>query len=58
MLILRSDNKAKRFIVVMRGPAATVFREHQSLLIQSWQSAVGPVDITFTTRWLNKGDNV
>jgi len=48
----------KRFTAVMRGPAAVVFWENENLRIEKFPTAVGPVDITYATRWISKGGKV
>ena len=42
----------------MRGPAAIVFWENESLRISSVPTAVGPVDVTYATRWIDRGEKV
>jgi hypothetical protein len=51
-------NGEKRFTVVLRGAAALVFWENERLRIEKFPTAVGPVDLTYATRWLNRGENV
>ena len=48
----------KNIIVVMRGASAVNFREGINLLVQNIHSSIGPVNITYTTRWLKKKDNI
>ena len=48
----------RRFTVVLRGPTAVVFWENENLRIEKFPTAVGPVDITYTTRWISRGDKV
>ena len=48
----------KNIIVVMRGASAVNFREETNLSILNIQSSIGPVNITYTTRWLKKKDNI
>ena len=48
------EDKTKSFVVVLRGPAAAIFREGESMQLLGFPSAVGPVDIEFTTRWLKQ----
>jgi hypothetical protein len=42
----------------MRGAAALVFRENENLRMQKFPTAVGPVDLTYATRWLDRKENV
>jgi hypothetical protein len=53
-----SANGDKCFTVVMRRPAAIVFWENESLRISSVPTAVGPVDVTYATRWIDRGEKV
>ena len=48
----------KRFTVVMRGPASVVFWENEKLQISKVPTAVGAVDVTYATRWLDRGEKV
>jgi len=48
----------KEFVVVMRGPSAMLFDHNKQLRVQDFQSDVGPVNITYTTRYLNRGPEV
>ena len=49
----------KNFVVVMRGESATIFSKETNLLVQNFQSSIGPVTISCETRWLkNKEGNV
>lgn len=47
----------KEFTVVMRGPSAVIFRERQNLLIQSFPTEFGPVNVTYASRWLKVNEN-
>ena len=51
-------NNKKNIIVVMRGVFAVNFREKTKLLCQNIQSSIGPANITYTTRYLKKKDNI
>lgn len=51
-------NTEKQYIVVMRGPSAVLFRQGKSLTVLDFPSAIGPVNIVYTSRWLNRGENV
>ena len=48
----------KQFTVVMRGSAAAIFWQGESLCIDRFVTPVGPVTINYTTRWLNRGEGV
>lgn len=48
----------KRFTVVMRGPASIVFWENETLRIARVPTAIGAVDVTYATRWLDRGEKV
>lgn len=48
----------RRFTVVMRGPASIVFWEKENLRIAKVPTAIGAVDVTYATRWLDRGENV
>lgn len=51
-------SRGKRFTVVMRGPAAIVFWENETIRIHKAPTAVGPVDVTYATRWLDQEEQV
>lgn len=53
-----SARTVKRFTVVMRGPASIVFWEKENLRIANVPTAIGAVDVTYATRWLDRGENV
>lgn len=42
----------RSFIVVLRGPSAAIFRQGEKLRLRGFPSAVGPVDLSIATRWL------
>ena len=48
----------KNIVVVMRGTSAVTFHKKTNLLVQNIQSSIGPVNITYTTRWLKKKDGI
>ena len=48
----------KRFTVVMRGPASVVFWENENLHIAKVPTAIGAVDVTYATRWFDRGEKV
>ena len=48
----------REFTVVMRGPSAVIFRPNQILRLEKFPSAVGPVNIVYTSRWIRKDENV
>ncbi len=47
-----------QFVVVVRGPAAFFLHPDDRLVVEDFPSAIGPVNMTYTTRWLNKGDDI
>jgi len=58
---MREEHSAppvKRFTVVMRGPGSIVFWEKENLRIANVPTAIGAVDVTYATRWLDRGENV
>jgi len=49
----------KNFIVVMRGESAAIFPKDTNLLVKNFQPSIGPVNISYKTRWLkSKEGNV
>jgi hypothetical protein len=48
----------KLFTVVMRGPASIVFWENENLRIENVPTPSGSVDVTYATRWLDRGEKV
>lgn len=46
----------KKFTVVMRGPAAIVFWENEEIQIRNVPTSVGPVDVAYATRWLDRAE--
>src|SRR5687768_17255593 len=48
----------KEFVVVMRGSSATIFRPDERMFVQNIPSAIGPVDIVYTTRRLRRKPEV
>jgi hypothetical protein len=53
------ENKNKRqFTVVMRGSSAVVFRQNENLPVERFPSALGPVNIIYTSRWIKKNETV
>ncbi len=53
-----TERTRKRFVVVVRGPAAFFFHPDDRLIVEDFPSAMGPVNIAYTTRWLKKGDDI
>jgi len=51
-------NEDRQFIVVMRGPSAVLFRQDTNMLVEDFPSSAGPVNIVYTTRWLNRGGGI
>ena len=51
---LERQNSEKRFIVVLRGPSVPVFREGENLKIENFQTEMGKVEITYTSRWIQR----
>ena len=47
----------REFTVVMRGPSAVIFRPNETLGGE-FPSAVGPVNIVYTSRWIQKDESV
>jgi hypothetical protein len=52
-----TDNP-KEFVVVMRGPSAALFKPDEALSVRDIQSAIGPVNIVYTTRHLSRSPDV
>ena|SRR5215207_798519 len=48
----------KEFVVVMRGSSAAMFRPDERMFVQNMPSAIGPVDIVYTTRHLHRKPEV
>jgi hypothetical protein len=48
----------KHFTVVMRGPAAVVFWQNEKLLVADFPTALGPVNIIYTSRWIKTREQV
>jgi len=53
-----TERTRKQVVVVVRGPAAFFFHPGDRLVVEDFPSAMGPVNMTYTTRWLNKGDDI
>lgn len=49
---------SKEFVVVMRGPSAAMFKPDEELSVQTVPSAIGPVNIVYTTRYLRRTPDV
>jgi hypothetical protein len=49
---------SKEFVVVMRGPSAAMFKPDEQLSVQNVPSAIGPVSIIYTTRYLSRTPDV
>jgi hypothetical protein len=49
---------SKEFVVVMRGPSAVMYKPAETLSVQDVPSDIGPVDIVYTTRYLNREPDV
>ena len=47
-------NKEKYFTIVLRGPSAVFFKPDEKFTIKSFQSSIGPVDITYRSRWIKR----
>jgi len=48
----------KHFIVVLRGPSAVIFHQNKNILIEDFQSKIGPVNMAYTSRWLSRDSNI
>lgn len=46
----------REFRVVMRGPSVVVFRPRETFLLEKFPTEFGPVNIRYTSRWLNRGE--
>jgi hypothetical protein len=46
------------FLVVMRGPSAAMFKPDEQLFVQEAISDIGPVRITYTTRYVSRSPDV
>src|SRR5260370_35854736 len=53
-----TERTRKQFVVVVRGPAAFFFDTDDRLVVEDFPSAMGPVNIVYTTRWLKKEDDI
>lgn len=51
-------SSAREFRVVMRGPSAVVFRPNKNLVFEKFPTALGPVNIAYTSRWLKRSETV
>jgi hypothetical protein len=49
---------SKEFVVVMRGPSAVMFKPDERMIIQGLASAIGTVDIVYSTRHLSRKPDV
>lgn len=47
-------SKSKDIFVVMRGPSAAIFENGKKLQIEGFQSSLGLVNITYSTRYIKK----
>ena len=57
--IISQLKNEKNFIVVMRGESAAIFPKDTNLLVKNFQPSIGPVNISYKTRWLkSKEGNV
>jgi hypothetical protein len=52
-----TDNP-KEFVVVMRGPSAALFNPDEEISVRDVQSAIGPVNVVYTTRHLSRSPDV
>lgn len=50
--------KNREFIVVLRGPSAVIFKPGECLYVNEVPSSLGKVSISYTTRWLEKGEDI
>lgn len=48
----------RQFTVVMRGLSAVVFRQDEKVAIKEYPSALGPVNIVYTSRWIKKSETI
>jgi hypothetical protein len=48
----------RNFTVVLRGPAAALFLPGETLRVEAFASAIGPVDVVFGSRWIQKSPTV
>jgi hypothetical protein len=49
---------SKEFLVVMRGPSAVMFKPDEQLSVRNLPSEIGPLDIVYATRYLNRAPDV
>ena len=49
---------SEEFLVVMRGPSAVMFKPDEQLSVRNLPSEFGPLDIVYTTRYLNRAPDV
>jgi hypothetical protein len=49
---------SKEVVVVMRGPSAATFKPDEELPVKNVPSAIGPVNIAYTTRYLSRAPDV
>jgi hypothetical protein len=48
----------KEFTVVMRGPSAAIFWPDEKMIVKDIPSTVGPLRVTYATRWISRGKDV
>ena len=49
---------SEEFVVVMRGPSAAMLKPDEELSVRDVPSAIGPVNIVYTTRYLSRTPDV
>lgn len=54
----KMEEVKRTFVVVMRAPSAVVFWQGENLQINGFETSVGPVKITYATRWIKKTDKI
>ena len=55
---LGKQNPSRNFVVVLRGPSVPVFLQGENLKIQNFQTRVGKVEITYASRWIERGPDL